>query len=164
LRRCRHIVLLDSSCDPDSTFEDLGNALRKIRIDFGIPIVFDQPVEKMRERGLRFALARILYSKVDGECDDGRLVYIKPMTLGNEPPDVQSYVAANKAFPHQCAADQSFDEPQTESYRVLGLHTIAEICREWRKGGSLAEFCEHAAARPRGTGDGSMAMADAAKP
>jgi len=41
LRRCRHIVVLDAGCDQDFTYEDLGNALRKIRIDFGIPIQFD---------------------------------------------------------------------------------------------------------------------------
>ncbi len=146
LRRCRHIVLLDSGCDPGYTFEDLGNALRKIRIDFGIPIVFDQPAEGMRERKVRAAVARIVYSKVDGACEDGRLVYIKPVKLGNEPPDVQSYAAANPAFPHQSTADQFFDESQTESYRMLGLFTMGEIRRGWKKGGSLAEFCEHVAA------------------
>ncbi|MGA3097010.1 MAG: patatin-like phospholipase family protein [Bryobacteraceae bacterium] len=145
-RRCRHIVLLDAGCDPDYTFEDLGNALRKIRIDFGIPIVFDRPAEQMRERKVRFAVARIVYSKVDGACEDGRLVYVKPMKLGNEPPDVQSYAAANPEFPHQSTADQFFDESQTESYRMLGLFTMGEICRGWKKGGSLAEFCEHVAA------------------
>jgi hypothetical protein len=160
LRRCRHIVLLDSGCDPGYTFEDLGNALRKIRIDFGIPIVFDQPAEQMRDRHLRFAVARILYSEVDGKCEDGWIVYIKPMKLGNEPPDVQSYAAADPEFPHQSTADQFFDESQTESYRMLGLYTIEEICREWKKGGSLAEFCNLMAARPKGTGDSSVAKAE----
>src|SRR5262249_28272278 len=29
-RRCRYIVAVDAGCDPDYTFEDLGNAVRKI--------------------------------------------------------------------------------------------------------------------------------------
>ena len=33
-RRCRHIVVVDAGADPDADFEDLGNAVRKIRIDF----------------------------------------------------------------------------------------------------------------------------------
>jgi hypothetical protein len=152
-------VLLDSGCDPGGTFEDLGNALRKIRIDFGIPIEFEQPAEQMRTRRQRFAVARILYSEVDGKCEDGWMVYIKPMTLGNEPPDVQSYAAANPSFPHQSTADQFFDESQTESYRMLGLHTIEEIRRDWKKGGSLADFCSFMAKRPAGTGDGSTGKA-----
>jgi hypothetical protein len=38
LRRCRLIVVSDAGCDPHGTFEDLGNAIRKIRIDLGVPI------------------------------------------------------------------------------------------------------------------------------
>jgi hypothetical protein len=39
-RRCRFIVVIDSGCDPDFAFEDLGNAVRKIYIDLGIQITF----------------------------------------------------------------------------------------------------------------------------
>jgi hypothetical protein len=42
LRRCHTIVVSDGGCDPGATFEDLGNAVRKIRIDFGIPIEFEK--------------------------------------------------------------------------------------------------------------------------
>ena len=38
LRRCHRIVVIDAGRDTDYVFEDLGNAIRKIRIDFGIPI------------------------------------------------------------------------------------------------------------------------------
>jgi hypothetical protein len=40
-RRCRFIVAVDAGCDPDFTFADLGNAVRKIYIDLGIRIRFD---------------------------------------------------------------------------------------------------------------------------
>ena len=38
LRRCHYIVVSDGSCDADRSFTDLGNAIRKIRIDLGIEI------------------------------------------------------------------------------------------------------------------------------
>src|SRR6186713_1045162 len=38
LRRCRFIVVSDASTDPKCQLEDLGNAIRKIRIDLGVPI------------------------------------------------------------------------------------------------------------------------------
>jgi hypothetical protein len=41
-RRCHTIVAVDAGCDPDSKFEDLANAVRKARIDFGVEIYFDQ--------------------------------------------------------------------------------------------------------------------------
>lgn len=40
LRRCHFIVVSDAGQDPECSFADLGEAVRKIRIDFGIPIEF----------------------------------------------------------------------------------------------------------------------------
>ena len=136
LRRCHCIVVSDAGCDPDYTYADLANAVRKIRIDFGIPIDFDNPSMPMskdkvptpRHNGKHCAIARIRYSAVDGpEAPDGILIYIKPSLNGNEPADVQHYAAADPLFPHQPTSDQFFDESQFESYRRLGLHEIEEI-------------------------------------
>jgi hypothetical protein len=128
-RRCRYILVLDSGGDPKFSYEDLGNALRKIRIDMGIPIEFPQALTApLQARKKRCAVARIGYSNVDGgDSTDGYLIYVKPMYLGNEPPDVQSYHSGNLDFPHQTTGDQWFDESQTESYRMLGMHTMDEI-------------------------------------
>src|SRR4029079_5582300 len=38
MRRNRYIVLVGAGCDKNLQFEDLGNAIRKIRIDLGIGI------------------------------------------------------------------------------------------------------------------------------
>ena len=131
-RRCRFIVVLDSGCDPQFTFEDLGNALRKIRIDFGVSIDLDAAqVRAVAARERRSAVGAIRYSRVHEGADDGVLLYIKPMLLGTEPPDVRSYAATHPDFPHQSTADQWFDESQTESYRRLGLQTIREVCGDW---------------------------------
>jgi hypothetical protein len=136
LRRCHCIVVSDAGCDPNYTYEDLANAVRKVRIDFGIPIDFDDPTMPMspdklptaRHSGKHCAIARIRYSAVDGlEAPDGILIYIKPSLNGNEPADVQHYAAADPRFPHQSTSDQFFDESQFESYRRLGLHVVEEI-------------------------------------
>ena len=135
-RRCRFIVVLDSGCDPDSTFEDLGNALRKVRIDFGVSIEFDDAqMRAVAERKRRSALATIHYA----DAPEGYVLYVKPMLLGNEAADVRSYAATNPDFPHQSTSDQWFDESQTESYRLLGLCTIREVCGE-QNSGPLPEF------------------------
>jgi hypothetical protein len=50
-RRCRFIVISDAGRDPDYTFEDLGNAVRKISIDLGVPIKF-HALQSLRRRSL----------------------------------------------------------------------------------------------------------------
>jgi len=138
LRRCHCIVVSDAGCDPEYTYEDLANAVRKIRIDLGIPVDFDDPTMPMsadklptaRHSGKHCAIARIRYSVIDGpDAPDGILIYLKPSLDGNEPADVQHYAAADPLFPHQPTSDQFFDESQFESYRRLGLHVIEEMLR-----------------------------------
>jgi hypothetical protein len=141
LRRCRTIVVLDSGCDEKFTYEDLGNAVRKIRIDLNIPIVFeDDWIRPLRDRKKRCAVARIDYSRADPPSEPGYLVYIKPMLLGDEPPDVESYSKTDATFPHQSTADQWFDESQTESYRMLGKFTVHSMCENWKPEWALEDL------------------------
>ncbi|MGH9418105.1 MAG: hypothetical protein ACRD01_15900 [Terriglobales bacterium] len=121
-RRCQHIVVMDAGCDPGFSYDDLANALRKIRIDFRVPITFAAPPQ----RGQRWAVATIAYSQAWPDTPDGTLVYLKPTILGNEAPDIASYHADNPDFPHQSTDNQWFDESQTESYRLLGLQTVRD--------------------------------------
>jgi patatin-like phospholipase len=136
LRRCRYIVVSDAGQDPRFAFEDLGNAIRKIRIDFGIPIDFKQKIailpRSASETGLYCATADIRYSAVDGPVPDGHLLYIKPTLRGERadqpvPYDVYSYAQKADLFPHESTADQWFSESQFESYRALGFHALASI-------------------------------------
>jgi hypothetical protein len=149
-RRCRTVVVLDGGCDPEFRYDDLADALRKIRIDMGISIDFeDDQMQPLRARQRRCAVGIIRYSAVDGPGTDGRLIYIKAMLVGNEGPDVLSYAAANPTFPHQTTSNQWFNESQTESYRSLGLKTVDDMCRGWQ-GGTLDELREHLAATTLG--------------
>jgi hypothetical protein len=130
-RRCRYIVVSDAGCDRAYTFDDLGAAIRKIRIDFGIPIVFGSgmPIDAAHHDAgnAHGAFGVIRYSAVDRAMPDGVLLYLKATLSGNEPEDVRSYATGHDAFPHESTADQWFGEAQFESYRALGLHTIDEV-------------------------------------
>jgi hypothetical protein len=148
-RGCRNIVVLDSGCDLDFKYEDLGNALRKIRIDQKVPIEFDDTLKLLFARQTRFAVATIRYSALDKQRKDGYLLYVKPIMLGGEPPDVIAYQGANLDFPHQSTSDQWFNESQTESYRMLGVHTVNEICASWDGAGGLNGLFEHIRIRNR---------------
>ncbi len=134
LRRCRLIVLSDGSGDPNFEFSDLGNAVRKIRIDLGVPIEFEEaPIYKQapdKGRCGYWAFGRIRYTAVDegAEVRDGLLIYFKPAIYGTEPRDVVQYKRQHPDFPHQSTGDQFFDEPQFESYRTLGWHTMTRLC------------------------------------
>ncbi len=136
LRRCSLIVVCDAAADPAYKYEDLANAIRKIRIDLGIPIEFDPPSLPMsptgwpteKFSGRHCAIATINYHAVDGDVEPGTLIYVKASCNGNESPDVKQYAASNPSFPHESTAEQFFNESQFESYRRLGLHIVEEIC------------------------------------
>jgi hypothetical protein len=136
LRRCRLIVCTDAGADPEYQFADIGNAVRKIRIDLGIPIEFaTMPIHRRAghdDRDGRYcALGRIRYSCVDGEAAiDGVLVLFKPVVCGTEPPDVLNYAATSKLFPQEPTLDQFFGESQFESYRKLGEFAVDTACGE----------------------------------
>jgi hypothetical protein len=136
LRRCQFILLVDAGQDVNYVFEDLGNAIRKIRIDLGIPVeikvVSPRKLEK-KDPVPRCAFGTIRYSEVDKAGKDGAFIYIKPVIAGDEPPDVSNYAAAHPEFPHEPTSDQWFSESQLESYRLLGLHAVEVICGpEWK--------------------------------
>jgi hypothetical protein len=133
LRRCHVIVVSDAGCDPKCELEDLGNAIRKIRVDFGVPIEFTggfQIFGRNIQQGKRWALGTIRYSTVDAGAQDGLLIYLKPAFYGDEPVDIFNYGTANVEFPHESTLDQWFSESQFESYRMLGLYTIGQILQE----------------------------------
>jgi hypothetical protein len=146
LRRCATIIVVDGSADPAFHFDDLANAIRKIRIDLGIPIEFPDGVSIAKEitpASRHCAMGQILYSAVDGQgVENGNLIYIKTSLTGNEPRDVLNYAARNPSFPHQPTSDQWFDESQFESYRSLGCHVVEEIFKFRGDVASINQFTD----------------------
>jgi hypothetical protein len=126
-RKCRHILLIDGDCDKMLNLDDLGNAVRKCRIDFGADIDFGATLTNLVQRNSRWAKAGITYS----DNTEGLLLLIKPLMFdadrADEPPDVRSYHKSSPDFPHETTADQFFSESQFESYRQLGLHTVKSM-------------------------------------
>jgi hypothetical protein len=149
MRRCRYIIMVDSDADSDFEFEDLGNAVRKIEIDFGVPIRFPKypkglPMKRgIDESNVYFAVGDIRYDLVDGIPDSsgtaaqgigkGTLLYIKPCLNGSEPLGVRAYANAYAKFPHESTANQFFNEAQFESYRNLGSWEFGSIVSEFSK-------------------------------
>ena len=125
-RRCRRIVVVDAGADPNAGFEDLGNAVRKIRIDLAIDIRFHPPVGiGSRSSPLTpfrsFACATIHYPESEIV---GQLVYLKAADPPDVPMDVRAYRNGHVDFPHQSTANQFFSESQFESYRMLGQSEV----------------------------------------
>src|SRR5690606_33474049 len=125
------IVVSDAGCDPEYRFDDLANAIRRIRLDLGISIQFP-PLPMTREgqaHGNPHAvIGRIRYSVVDGaDAPDGTILYLKATLSGDEPIDVWNFARTDATFPHDSTSDQFFDEAHFESYRTLGFHTVLSV-------------------------------------
>jgi len=145
-RRCRFIVVVDADGDPDFAFEDLGNAVRKIYIDLGVRIKFEN-LDKLKNRPSAKAIRRakaesipyhaigtIDYKSADGTelgCKNGLVLYIKHAYHGTiEGAGVRSYAIANPTFPHETTVDQWFTESQFESYRSLAMDIVKDILHQ----------------------------------
>ena len=144
-RRCRYVFVVDAGRDEQATFNDLGNAVRKIAIDLDIRIDFDPPVaigsrDKPVSPFRSFACATIRYPESPIE---GRLIYIRPCDPPGAPIDVRAYRNTHDDFPHESTIDQFFSESQFESYRRLGENEAASLAFG---GGSLGGFFQAACA------------------
>jgi hypothetical protein len=141
-RRCRYIVVIDAGCDKEFSFADLGNAVRKIWIDFGIAITFSKLKALLfrEEKGIEYktgqppfyALGVIHYPESTNDEDHGLILYIKPCFLSGRITNagVRNYATANPDFPHQSTGNQWFSESQLESYRALGFEMMDTVLNE----------------------------------
>lgn len=139
-RGCRYIIVADCGADPEPCFADLGNTIRRCRIDFRAEIKLDiTPFKKLTENraASHYIEGEIIYSKEhvkklgwsgDVEPDEartGKIIFFKPSLLADkkadETADVRQYSIQNNDFPQQTTTNQWFDEAQFESYRQLGL-------------------------------------------
>ncbi len=131
-RRCRFILVVDAGQDENAQFTDLGNAARKVFIDFGVRIVF-KPAMAIGSRTLPIppvrgsASAEIHYPEGGAV---GKLIYLRPCDLPDVPIDVRSYRNANGDFPHEFTLDQWFSESRFESYRGLGDTEMSNLLAE----------------------------------
>ncbi|MEE3622860.1 hypothetical protein UCD39_02500 [Nitrospirillum sp. BR 11752] len=140
-RRCRYIVVSDAGCDPTFTYSDLGDTVRKIGIDFGIPVRFHE-LQAMKPRPANpaevlanvpyHAMGIIDYAAADGPtAKPGILLYVKASFHNcEESAGVKAYANSHPTFPHESTTDQWFSESQFESYRSLGFEIMDSILAE----------------------------------
>ncbi len=130
-RKLQLILVSDAGADPKVSFEDLANAIEKVRVDFGARIQFmngwglDGLIQgslkgpKARKFDLAargHAIAQITYH--DGS--EGILVLIKSTLTDNLPADIYGYKSNHPSYPDESTGDQFFNEVQFEAYRELG--------------------------------------------
>ena len=159
-RRLKLIVVGDAGADPKSEFEDLANAIEKVRADFGTLIeicsedlealvphrsIADlsvQATQSVAQHG--YLVARIKYaasedhSTQSGSVSDsinrniGWLIYLKATYSAGLTADLSGYRKAHPIFPNQPTTDQFFDEKQFEAYRELGFQTAFQMLNDIR--------------------------------
>lgn len=146
-RRCSLIVISDAGQDGKYGFFDLGNAVRKIRIDLGVEIRISGlqrflpplPPDPKWQRAV-FATGTVLYPERPKNV--GLILYVKPGLRDDEPADVIAYGRSKPDFPHQPTTDQWFDEPQFESYRALGLAIMEWLIERGGENATLRSILE----------------------
>jgi len=132
-RRCQRIVLVDAGQDGKGDFFDLGNAIRKAKIDLDVEVGMPQmriysrrqieTNKAISRRALGIALGIVKYP--DGLC--GEILYLKPSYLDEIPAEVMAYGRSDEAFPHDSTLQQWFTESQFESYRALGHWQMEQL-------------------------------------
>lgn len=138
-RKLNLIIVSDGGADPAFNFDDLSNAIEKVRVDFGAHIIFrnDCGIDGILPNSLnenlfqqKYELAQRGFAMADIYYNDetvGHLVYIKLANIKGLPTDLYSYKGIHPAFPHQPTSDQFFDEKQFEAYRELGYHITKQM-------------------------------------
>jgi hypothetical protein len=132
-RRCQFIIVSDAGQDREHRFQDLGNLIRKCRVDFGIDIEMDLGALSRNDEGhcrWHCAVGRIRYDNVDAGASPGTLIYLKPSLTGDEPADVLHFARCHPAFPHDSTVNQFYNESLFENYRALGRHVATTVFKE----------------------------------
>ena len=132
-RRCKVIITVDASEDPQSEFSDLMRVIRYARMKHrisirsldhkGLPFQELIPNAKTSFTKKHFFLGKIEYP--DGE--DGILIFVKSSMTGDERDELLQYRNRNPEFPHDSTADQAFLPEKFESYRMLGSHVACSV-------------------------------------
>ncbi|MDA0196428.1 MAG: patatin-like phospholipase family protein [Bacteroidetes bacterium] len=144
-RRLQVIICSDAGCDPDFKFEDLTNLIEKVRVDFGVSIIFrkDNPLkdlipdqkdgamgDKLLLAKKGYAVADIYYSEKSSANKHGVLIYIKTTLTSELPADLYGYKLNHPTYPDETTADQFFSEVQFEAYRELGFQLGKNV--DWK--------------------------------
>ena len=150
-RKVDFLWISDAGQDSGFSFEDLANAIERVRVDFGVNLRFqnddydlshlipgsatsDNPagenfIERYKLATRGYAIGTIEYP----DEKKGVVVYVKSTLTRGLPGDLYGYKSRNGNYPHQTTLDQFFDEDQFEAYRELGYRLTAQLFRDIKK-------------------------------
>jgi hypothetical protein len=132
-RRLKLIIVCDGSADPKYGFEDLANAIEKVRADFGALVLFDSAdmetltpksvIETGEDAGSKvsyaergYLIGRVIYK----DRAKATLIYLTTSFFKEVSADLYAYRKAHHEFPDEPTSDQFFGEQQFEASRELG--------------------------------------------
>ena len=142
-RRLKLIIVCDGTADPTFGFDDLANAMEKVRTDFGALIFFDgadmesltpkSVIETGEDTGKKvtyadrgYLIGHIKYN----DREEGTLIYLTTTFWKDLTADLYSYHKTHDEFPDEPTVDQFFDEKQFEAYRELGYQTAYQMMHD----------------------------------
>ena len=137
-RGCRYIVVCDCGADPRLGFDDIGVAIRRCRIDFGVEIELHIDGFLAVQKESDVSRTHVVYGEIRYQEEhlrrlglphdhrNGIIVWVKPSVTAMNAADVRQYRRTHIDFPQQSTADQWYDESQFESYRKLGYESACD--------------------------------------
>ena len=147
-RRCKLIIAVDGSADPEYNFNDLQNLVRRAREKLGIIIEFKDSPENIIRPAPSSGYSKKHYAKATITCMPGTpdfdkdykgiFIYIKsslkaPLkyetdgTAGENETIAFNYKINHPSFPHESTIDQFFDPEQWDAYYFLGRFVAEDI-------------------------------------
>lgn len=137
-RRVKVLIVCDGSGFSGTPTGDLGTAIERVRVDFGVDIAFNNPDYGLQwvtngsdsqgifqenyglaKRG--FAIGSVSYPEDAGK-PSGIILYIRANVTEGLPPDVYAYKNYFPDFPTESTYDQFYIEEHFEVYRAVGYH------------------------------------------
>lgn len=142
-RKLKLIIVCDGSADPQYGFEDLANAIEKVRADFGALILFDSmDMETLTPKSVLetgedsdkkvsyadrgYLIGRVIYK----DREEATLIYLTTAFFKEVSADLYAYRKAHPEFPDEPTSDQFFDEKQFEAYRELGYQVTYRMMHD----------------------------------
>lgn len=146
-RGCTQIVVVDCGADPDGVCGDMGDVVRRCRIDFGAEISFTSTPNlktgKPVSKDPRFVVGEVVYhpthtawlrgheaNRSSVRSMKGTIVWVKPSVAFSDTPDLKQYASDNGTFPQESTIQQWYGETQFESYRQLGYLVGLEVASQ----------------------------------
>ncbi len=158
-RRCKLIIAIDASADPEYNFNDLENLIKRTREKLGLIIEFKEPPENIIRPLPSFGYSIQHYARATVKCMpgtpdfdqkyEGVLIYIKSSLKAPLKYEINGGAEDNEAiafnykinhpsFPHESTIDQFFDPEQWDAYYFLGRFVAEDIFKITP--GNLEEF------------------------